>query len=302
MALGGQTFEGRVAVVTGGASGIGRATVLRLLDEGASVVAADFNATTGDQLVAHVAANGTDTEKRIRFVKTDVSVEDDVRNAIETAVSEFGRLDIVANNAGVGGAFGPVEAIEAEDWDWTFGVLVRGVFLGVKHATRVFKEQGEGGAIVNTASVAGLRAGAGPLAYSTAKAGVINLTRAAALELAEHRIRVNAVCPGGINTPLLNYGNPDAMGQFLDQLQPWPEHGRPEDIAAAICFLASDDARFITGEALVVDGGLTISGGVSLPGARGGQRQRAGGMIPEGATGVSKGSTGEMPVIRQPGT
>ena len=294
-------FEGRVAVVTGGASGIGKATVLRLLDEGASVIAADFNATTGQALVDEVAASGSGAEKRIRFIKTDVSVEADVAGAIGAAVGEFGRLDIVANNAGVGGAFGPVEAIEVEDWDWTFAVLVRGVFLGVKHATRVFKEQGDGGAIVNTASVAGLRAGAGPLAYSTAKAGVINLTRAAALELAGDHIRVNAVCPGGINTPLLNYGNPDAMGQFLDQLQPWPEHGRPEDIAAAICFLASDDARFITGEAMVVDGGLTIAGGTTLPGARGGRRGGSGAAIPDGASGVSKGSTGEAPVIRTTG-
>ncbi|HVM10259.1 MAG TPA: SDR family oxidoreductase [Acidimicrobiales bacterium] len=297
----GGTFEGRVAVVTGGASGIGRATVLRLLDDGASVVSADFNAASGEALVEEVASSGSGTEKRLRFVRSDVSVEADVEAAVATAVDEFGRLDIMVNNAGVGGAFGPVENIEVDDWDWTFGVLVRGVFLGVKHASRVFKRQGDGGAIVNTASVAGLRAGAGPLAYSTAKAGVINLTRAAALELAEARIRVNAVCPGGINTPLLNYGNPDAVGQFLDQLQPWPEHGRPEDVAAAICFLASDDARFITGEALVVDGGLTISGGTSLPGARGGRRGGPGALLPEGASGVSKGSTGEEPVIRSAG-
>ena len=305
MALEAAPFDGRAAVVTGGASGIGRATVLRLLDHGASVVAADYNATTGQALLDEVAALGAGTEKRLRFARADVSVEADVAAAVDLALTEFGRLDVMVNNAGVGGAFGPVEAIEVDDWDWTFGVLVRGVFLGVKHATRVMKQQGEGGAIVNTASVAGLRAGAGPLPYSTAKAGVINLTRSAALELAEVRIRVNAVCPGGINTPLLNNGNPEPVGQFLDRLQPWPEHGRPEDIAAAICFLASDDARFITGEALVVDGGLTIAGGSQLPGARGaaggGARRAAGGAtLPEGATGISKGSTGEPPVLRPP--
>lgn len=304
MDTGGRRFEGRVAVVTGGSSGIGRATVLRLLDEGASVVVADYNETTGAALVDEVGARSTGDEKRLRFVRTDVSQEADVERAVATAVDEFGRLDVMVNNAGLGGAFGPVESIEVDDWDFTFGVLVRGVFLGVKHATRAFKRQEEGGAIVNTASVAGLRAGAGPLAYSTAKAGVINLTRSAALELAADRIRVNAVCPGGINTPLLNYGNADAMGQFLDQLQPWPEHGRPDDIAAAICFLASDDARFVTGEALVVDGGLTISSGGQLPGARQGRRRGGGAggasVLPEGATGVSKGSTGEAPVIRPP--
>ena len=295
-------FEGRVAVVTGGASGIGRATVLRLLDGGASVVAADLNAANGQQLLDDVTGAGSGAEKRVRFVRTDVSDEADVAAAVQAAVDEFGRLDIMVNNAGVGGAFGPVEAIEVDDWDWTFGVLVRGVFLGVKHATRVFKEQGEGGAIVNTASVAGLRAGAGPLAYSTAKAGVVNLTRGAALELAADRIRVNCVCPGGINTPLINYGNPDAAAQFLDQIQPWPEHGKPEDIAAGICFLASDEARFITGEALVIDGGLTISsGGQPAAGGRRGGSGRAGApALPEGATGVSKGSTGEPPVFRLP--
>ncbi|HEX7168974.1 MAG TPA: SDR family oxidoreductase [Acidimicrobiales bacterium] len=300
-------FEGRVAVVTGGASGIGRATVIRLLDEGASVVAADYNAATGAALVDDVAASAAGAEKRLRFVRTDVSVEADVAAAVSTALADFGRLDVMVNNAGVAGAFGPVEAIEVDDWDWTFGVLVRGVFVGVKHAARAFKAQGEGGAIVNTASVAGLRAGAGPLAYSTAKAGVINLTRGAALELAEDRVRVNCVCPGGINTPLLNQGvNEQAVGSLLDQVQPWPDHGRPDDIAAAICFLASDDARFVTGEALVVDGGLTISGGLRLPGAGGaGGRSMASfgaGMAPPGTTGVSKGSTGEAPVLRPPAT
>jgi NAD(P)-dependent dehydrogenase (short-subunit alcohol dehydrogenase family) len=122
---------------------------------------------------------------------------------------------------------------------------------------------------------------------------VINLTRSTALELAPDRVRVNCVCPGGINTPLVNFGNPDAVGEVLDTIQPWPQHGRPEDIAAAMAFLASDDAAFITGEALVVDGGLTIAGrgggsGATITGRR----------LPAGATGVSKGSTGQPPVIR----
>src|SRR5688500_6420435 len=231
-------FDGRVVVVTGGASGIGRAAVLRFLAEGASVVAADYNATAGASLVDEV------DDKRLRFARTDVSVEDDVAACIATAVAEFGRLDVMVNNAGVGGAFGPITDIEAGDWDWTFGVLLRGVFLGVKHAARTFKAQGSDGAVVNTASVAGLRAGAGPAAYSAAKAGVISITRSAALELAADRIRVNCVCPGGINTPLLGQGaSSEAVGQVLDHIQPWPEHGRAEDIAAAMCFLAGDDAR-----------------------------------------------------------
>lgn len=285
-------FEGRVAVVTGGASGIGRATVLRLLDEGAAVVAADFNAQTGEALVADVADLGN--EKNLRFVRTDVSQEADVEAAIRTATEEFGRLDILHNNAGIGGAFGAITDIDVEEWDTTIGVLLRSVFLGTKHAARAFKSQGSGGAIVNTASVAGLRAGAGPQAYTAAKAGVINFTRATALELAPEFIRVNCVCPGGINTPLVNFGNPDAIGTMLDHIQPLPRHGRAEDIAAAVCFLASDDASFITGEALVVDGGLTITGGLQV----GGKGSLGSGMMPAGASGISKGSTGEAPVIR----
>ena len=294
-------LDGKVAIVTGGASGIGRAAVLRLLDEGASVVAADYNAATGGQLLDEVAATCSGADKRVRFVRTDVAEEADVEAAVRVAVADFGHLDVMINNAGVGGAFGAVTDLTVEDWDWTFGVLVRGVFLGVKHAARVMIDQGTGGSIVNTASVAGLRAGAGPLAYSTAKAGVVNLTRSAALKLAEHRIRVNCVCPGGINTPLLNQrSNAEAVGQVLDTIQPWPEHGRPEDIAAAMCFLASDDARFVTGEALVVDGGLTIAGS-NRGGVRGnGMASFGSGAAPSGATGVSKGSTGEPPVIRPP--
>lgn len=257
MASGG--LEGRVVAVTGGASGIGRAAVLHFLGEGASVVAADYNAAAGEALVDEL-----DRSKQLRFVRADVSVETDVAGIVAAAAEEFGRLDVMVNNAGVGGAFGPITGIEVDDWDWTFGVLLRGVFLGIKHAARAFRQQGSGGAIVNTASVAGLRAGAGPAAYSAAKAGVINLTRSAALELAADHIRVNCVCPGGINTPLLGQGaSAEAVGQVLDHIQPWPEHGRPEDVAAAMCFLASDDARFVTGEALVVDGGFTIAAGAA---------------------------------------
>ena len=287
-----ERFAGKVVVVTGGASGIGRAAVLRFLDEGASVVAADFNETSGAALLAE-----TSEDKRLRFVRADVSAEADVEAVVAAATEEFGRLDVWCNNAGVGGAFGSIAEITVEDWDYTVAVLLRSVFLGTKHAVRAFRSQDGGGAIVNTASVAGLRAGAGPQAYSACKAGVVNFTRATALELAPEWIRVNCVCPGGINTPLLNFGNAEAVGQVLDTIQPWPRHGRPEDIAAAMCFLASDDASFITGEALVVDGGLTITGATGSSG-----RTLGGGALPAGASGVSKGSTGEMPVIRMSGS
>jgi NAD(P)-dependent dehydrogenase (short-subunit alcohol dehydrogenase family) len=254
-------LENKVAVVTGGASGIGRATVLRFLEEGARVVAADLNEATGKELLDQAAQSGW--ARQVRFVRTDVAQESQVEAAITFAVSEFGRLDCVFNNAGVAGAFGPITHISAEDWDYTFAVLVRGVFFGIKHAARVMKAHG-GGSIINTASVAGLSGGDGPQAYSAAKAAVINLTRAVAVELAPDKLRVNAICPGGILTPLLHRGSPDAVASVLEKLQPWPEVGRAEHIAGAALFLASEDARFVTGAALVVDGGLSAVGGNAI--------------------------------------
>jgi NAD(P)-dependent dehydrogenase (short-subunit alcohol dehydrogenase family) len=277
-------LEGKVAVITGGASGMGRAAVERFCQEGARVVAVDLNEDTGKQLVADM--EGAGFEDAVRFVRADVSAEADVAAAVADAVDGFGRLDVVFNNAGVGGVFGPITDIAVEDWDWTFGVLCRGVFLGTKHAARAMIEQGQGGAIVNTASVAGLSAGSGPQAYSAAKAAVINLTRVAALELAPHRIRVNAICPGAINTPLLHRGNPDAFASMLERVQPWPGVGQATHIADAALFLASDEAGFVTGEALVVDGGLTAAG-PNLFGRMGAD------LSAMGLRGVNRGSTGE---------
>ena len=251
-------LEGKVAVITGGASGMGQATVMRFLDEGARVVIADYNIQNGESTIALAREAGhTDT---VRFIKTDVAKEPDIIAMIDLAVSEFGQLDIIFNNAGVGGVVGPVWDIEVDEWDYTFDVLAKGVFLGIKHAARAMKKQGTGGAIINTASTAGLSGGSGPLVYSAAKAAVINLTKSSAVQLAPDRIRVNAICPGGILTGLTDQGNPEAAAQTLDTFQPWPEHGTGENIAGAALFLASEDAAFVTGEALVVDGGLTAVG------------------------------------------
>ncbi len=277
-------LQDKVAVITGGASGMGRATVLRLLQEGACVVIADYNEDTGKQTLA--IASDRDFRDRARFIRTDVAKESDIAAMIALAISEFGRLDVVFNNAGVGGALGPIWDIEVEEWDYTFDVLAKGVFLGIKHAARAMKRLGRGGSIINTASVAGLSGGSGPLVYSAAKAAVINLTRAAALQLAPDRIRVNAICPGGVLTALTDRGDPAAVAKQLDAFQPWPEHGKPEHIAGAALFLASDDSEFVTGEALVVDGGLTAAG----PNVWKGLGGIAENQLP--VVGVNRGSTG----------
>jgi NAD(P)-dependent dehydrogenase (short-subunit alcohol dehydrogenase family) len=282
-------LEGKVAVITGGGSGIGRATALRFLGEGAAVVVADINEATGGETVALAGTIGC--ADRIRFVSTDVTREEDIARAIAAAPANFGRLDCVFNNAGVGGAFGPITHIDAAEWDWTFAVLVRAVFLGMKHGTRIMRAQGQGGSFINTASIAGLNGGDAPQAYSAAKAAVINLTRAVAVELAPQRIRVNAICPGGILTPLIHRGSPEALEPMLASMQPWPEAGKPEDIAAVALFLASDDARFVTGEALVADGGLTAAGANSV-------KTLGGGGMAYAAAGLDRGTTGLEMSIR----
>ncbi len=247
-------------MVTGGGGGMGQATVLRFLAEGARVVIADFNAVSGQTTLELVRQAGH--QDAARFIRTDVAQESDVKAMIDCAMSEFGRLDVLFNNAGVGGAIGPVWELEEEEWDYTFDVLVKGVFFGIKHGSRVLRSQNQGGAIINTASVAGLSGGCGPLAYSAAKAAVVNLTRAAAVQLAPDKIRVNSICPGFILTGLTHSAQRtlEEAGQHLDGLQPLPEHGTGADIAGTALFLASEDSRFITGEEIVVDGGLTAIG------------------------------------------
>lgn len=287
----GERLTGRVAVITGGASGMGKATALRFLAEGARVVVADLNPDSLEayRAEAQEAGHGPDVT---RTVRADVSAEADVEAMVAAAVESFGQLDVVFNNAGVGGAFGAVTELHVDDWDYTFAVLVRGVFLGIKHGAAQMQAQGWGGSIINTASVAGLTGGGGPLCYSAAKAAVVNLTRAAAVELAPHRIRVNAICPGGILTPLFHGGKPEVGEQRLRSFQPWPDIGRPEHIAGAATFLASEDSMFVTGDALVVDGGQTAAG----PSAQLDRSPAA--MARAGFVGANRGSTGEGAVVR----
>ena len=288
-------LAGKVAVITGGASGMGRATALRFLDEGASVVVADLNEGTAKETLALAEARGAGS--RIAFVRTDVADEDDVAAAVARAQDAFGGLDCMFNNAGIGGAIGSLLELDVEDWDATCAVLLRGVFLGIKHAGRAMKHAGRGGSIINTASVAGLSGGAGPACYSACKAAVVNLSRAAALELAPLRIRVNAICPGGILTPLIHRGQEAQARERLAKLQPWPEHGRGEHIASAALFLASDESEFVTGEALVVDGGLTAAG-PSLPSQR---REAASDDVAAqfDFVGLDWGSTGKAALVRK---
>ncbi|OYY75839.1 MAG: 2,5-dichloro-2,5-cyclohexadiene-1,4-diol dehydrogenase [Sphingomonas sp. 28-62-20] len=252
-------FSGKRAVVTGAASGIGRATVLRLVDEGAEVWAGDIDEVGGLELAQ--TSNG-----RIHFQRTDVTKAADIE-ALILAAEAAGGIDILFNNAGAGGARAKIDAITPDEWDDTQNLLLRSVALGIRYAAPLMAARG-GGAIVNTASIAALQTGAAPTAYSVAKAGVLHLSKMAAADLAQHNIRVNAICPGFITTNIFTSAlgiDGDkrvqanaAIGSIANLAQPLQYAGQPEDIAAAVAYLASDDARFVTGTHIVVDGGMTI--------------------------------------------
>jgi NAD(P)-dependent dehydrogenase (short-subunit alcohol dehydrogenase family) len=252
-------LQGKVAIVTGAASGIGEAIARRFATDGARLVAADVQDARGQELVDSLGDEAA-------YCPCDVSREADVRALVAHALERFGRVDVLVNNAGIGGPGGPIEDVGVEAFDAAVGVLLRSVFLGIKHVAPVMKRQASG-SIVNTASVAGLRTGFGPHVYSACKAAVIHLTHSVAMELGESGVRVNCICPGGIATPIFGkaFGlAPEAadrsvalMKQVLSGAQPLQRAGLPEDIANAAAWLASEQSSFVNGHALVVDGGLT---------------------------------------------
>jgi len=251
-------LEGKVAVVTAGGSGIGAATARRFAREKASVVIADLSGTRA----AEVAGAITQAGGNARWLKMDASDPEGVQAAIRLAMDSWGQLDVMFNNAGLGA----VEALETttlETWNRILAVTLTSAFLGIKYSLPIMRKQG-GGSIVNTASISGTAGDYGMTAYNAAKAGVINLARGAALENAQYGIRINCVCPGAINTRVAQVlGGNDVEG-FKRKLRQNPigRMGEPDEIANTVCFLASDEASFITGATIVVDGGLTAHTGL----------------------------------------
>ena len=253
-------FAGKVAVVTGAASGIGKAAVLKLAGEGAHVFAADIDEASGQALAA--ASNG-----RIEFIRCDVTVASDIEALMNEAAKRGGGIDIVFNNAAAGGDRAPIDEITPDGWDWTMNLVLKSVAMGIRYAAPHMKGR-KGAAIVNTASVAALGAGYSPTAYAVAKAGVLHLTKVAATDLAQYGIRVNAICPGFINTNIFTTSlevpdeSKDAAKAVIAEMsahaQPVARGGQPDDIANAVAYLASEEASFMTGTHMLVDGGLTI--------------------------------------------
>lgn len=248
-----KSMEGKVALVTGGAAGIGRACALAFGREGAHVVVADTDARGGEETVRHVENNGA----KAVFVRTDVSAMGEVESLVHQAVQAYGRLDYGCNNAGIEGTTATTADCTPENWERTIAVNLKGVWLCMKFEIPQMQRQG-GGAIVNMSSVAGLVGFPGLPAYVASKHGIVGLTKTAALEYATQSIRVNAICPGVIRTAMIDRltgGNPEVEAQFT-ALQPVGRMGTPEEIAAAVVWLCSDAASFVTGQAIAVDGGF----------------------------------------------
>ncbi len=249
-------LDGKVAVITGAASGMGRAAAELFTTEGAAVVVGDVNEEQGEAVAAGCRERGA----RCVFQRTDVAIEGDIQAAVARAADEFGGLHIMINNAGIGGPIGLDTSID--DWDRAHAVILRAAWLGMKHAVPLMRSAG-GGAIVSTASDNGIRSLPHTHAYTSLKAGVIKLTESVAQVVGPDRIRVNVIAPGWIRTPMLEAGlsgSEEFRQQMLSGAQPLPMVGSPLHIARAMLFLCSDDAEFITGVCLPVDGGWLTQG------------------------------------------
>jgi NAD(P)-dependent dehydrogenase (short-subunit alcohol dehydrogenase family) len=246
-------LRGKVAIVTGGTSGIGRDTAVLFAKAGAKVVVAGRREAEGKETIDLIRAAGGDG----LLVKTDVSRAADVRALVQKTVEKFGRLDVAFNNAGIEGSWSPIAEQSEEDWDSTIDINLKGVWLCLKYEIQQMLKQGGGGVIVNMASVAGFIGSAGAATYCASKHGVMALTKSAALETARSGIRVNVVCPAVIETPMGErlWGAPEAK-KFALGLHPIGRFGKPEEIADAVVWMCSDGASFMTGQSLVLDGGF----------------------------------------------
>jgi NAD(P)-dependent dehydrogenase (short-subunit alcohol dehydrogenase family) len=248
-------LAGKIALVTGGGGGIGRATALAFAREGAKVAVVDIDIRAADEVVGAIHALGGEA----LGIETDVSQSDQVVAMIAKVVSRFGRLDVAFNNAGIDVEHEPLAKATEETFDKLMSVNVKGTWLCLKHEILQMLEQGGGGAIVNTASIGGLIGAPRQPIYGTTKHAVLGMTKAAAVEYGRKGIRINAVCPGVIRTPMMERAieRDPRRKPYIEQAHPIGRVGEPEDIAAAVVFLSSDDASFMIGHSMVVDGGYT---------------------------------------------
>lgn len=242
-------LENKVAIITGAASGIGFASAKKMLEEGACVMLADIKDSLAD------AAASLQNEEKVSYLKTDVSNEEEVEALLHKTVEKFGKVDIMVANAGIGSYHLAHEETE-QDWDRIMGVNLKGVFFCGKHAIKQMLKQGTGGSVINMASILGLSGSPNAFTYCATKGGVISMTRSMAVSYAKEKIRVNAIAPGYVYTPILD-GMTEEIEQALISAHPVGRLGNPEEIASAVAFLASDESSFVTGITMPVDGGYT---------------------------------------------
>ena len=255
-------YEGRVGIITGGASGIGKATAIQMIREGGTVIVGDINVVGGNFLVEESRQNGY--ADKCHFFSCNVIRENDIVQLTKYAEKEFSRLDLMVNCAGASGAIGKFLDTSTEDWDATFQLILNSAFWGTKAAAKTMIRLETPGSVVNIASIAAVASGAAGSAYSAAKAAMINMTQSAAINLGPHKIRCNAICPSTIVTPLLvRGGDPGLLDRAALNAQPWPDVGRSEHIASVILYLGSDQSKAVMGCVISATGGM-LAGGPAL--------------------------------------